>query len=132
MKENILHKLTHLSEKLGEEVEFNKQLIKALDLSNEGIAILDKDGKYLWLNQSHETMFGYKHKELIGKSWEILYEESRLQYFYEVVFPILEEKGNWNGETIGISKNDRIRVEQMVYLTSLICGGFICTCIKIN
>jgi len=130
MPDSYIKEITHLSDKLGQSLKFNTQLIKALDLSNEGIAILNADGKYIWLNQAHEKMFGYEHKELVGQSWEVLYPQSYREYIKNKVFPILEKNKKWKGETTGILKDGKTPVKQMVYLTALDCGGLVCTCIK--
>jgi PAS domain S-box-containing protein len=127
---NKLDEIASLSFELGETLEFNHKLIEALDCSSEGIAILDKDGKYTWLNKAHAEMFGYNQKELIGESWEVLYNEEDRVYFYDVAFSSIAKNGKWNGEAVGIQKDGTTKVKEIIYLTSLKDGGLICTCIK--
>jgi PAS domain S-box-containing protein len=112
-------------------MEFVDKLTTALNTSNEGIAILDKDGIYIYLNKAHEEMFGYDPGEMIGMTWEILYTPEQVEYFKKNVFPIVGATGKWHGEDVGICK-DGSTVKESVYLTALPDGGLICTCIKLE
>jgi PAS domain S-box-containing protein len=131
MPKNYLKHIEILSNEVGELLKFKDLLIDALNSSSEGIALLDKEGKYIWLNKSHTEMFGYSHQELVGKSWKILYKKKDLAFFYENAFPQLEKEGHWNGKAQGIHKDNTTIINENVYLTSLKDGGLICTCIKI-
>ena len=132
MPKGYLKHIENLSQEFGELLEFKNSLIDALNSSSEGIAILDKEGKYIWLNKAHAEMFGYEHHELVGQSWEVLYKKEALAFFYENAFPALEKFGKWNGRAEGIKKDGKTIVDEHVYLTSLKDGGLICTCIKIK
>lgn len=124
-----INKIKELGEKLTNQMEFVDKLIEALDTTKEGIAILDKDGNYVFLNTAHQEMFKYKEGEMVGKSWTILYTEKQIEYFVQNVFPVVAEKGNWNGKDVAICKDGSL-VKEIVYLTSLPDGGLVCTCIK--
>lgn len=130
--DTYLNKIEDLSNDIGDLLEFNYQLINALNTSTEGIAILDAEGNYIWLNKAHEEMFGYDHKELIGQSWTVLYKEEDLEYFTKNVFPIIEKDGKWNGKATAIKKDKTTKVDEMLFLTALDNGGLICTCIDIT
>ena len=130
--DSYLNKIEDLSNGIGDLLEFNSQLIDALNTSTEGIAILDADGNYIWLNKAHEKMFGYEHKELIGQSWTVLYNEEDLDYFAENVFPVIARDGKWKGKATAIQKDKTTKVEEMLFLTALENGGLICTCIDIT
>jgi len=132
MPESYLEHIKKLSTEVGELLKFKDKLIDALNSSSEGIALLDEEGKYIWLNKAHSEMFGYCHTELIGKSWEILYRKEDLQFFYDNAFPELEKNGKWHGESVGIKKDGKTLVKESVYLTSLKDGGLICTCISLE
>lgn len=114
--------------KLESLTDFNHSLVEAINTSHEGIAILDKDGIYTYMNDSHAKMFGYTADEMIGKSWTILYSESDIEWFNETVFTVIDKEGRWSGEATAISKDTNKLVNQAVYLTSLTNGGLICTC----
>ena len=100
----------------------------AIEHAFDGIALLDKSGNYMYMNKSHANLFGYDNAgELNGKSWQSIYTPEAAERLQKDVFPILEKKGNWSGETIGISK-DKKPVIQYVSLTQLADGGMVCVC----
>ena len=121
-------RIAKLGKQLESEMDFNKKLINAINTSREGIALLDQDGNYTWMNESHEKMFGYSKDELIGKSWTILYSKSDVDHFIETVFPEIEKHGFWRGEAIAIAKDGKTKIHEDLSLTSLDDGGLICTC----
>jgi PAS domain S-box-containing protein len=124
-----LDKIEELTNELSGSMEFIDKLLFALNSSNEGIAILDKDGVYLYLNKAHEEMFGYKEGEMFGKTWQILYNEEQIKHFVENVFPVISKEGKWNGKEVATAKDGSL-VKEIVYLTALPDGGLVCTCIK--
>ena len=124
-----IDKIEQLTKELSGSMAFIDKLLFALNSSNEGIAILDKEGKYIYLNRSHERMFKYGEGEMIGQSWTILYNEKQVKYFVENVFPEIAKKGKWKGEDVAIAKDGSL-VKEIVYLTALPDGGLVCTCIK--
>lgn len=99
---------------------------EAIINSPDGIAILDPSGKYVFMNRAHETYFDYEEGELIGKSWDILYQDEELQRIRESIFPILMKERIWRGETVGKKKyGDPIYQEitlRMLDDNSLICA----------
>jgi PAS domain S-box-containing protein len=116
-----------LSDKISAIFNQNELLRIAINTSHEGIAILNDIGEYVYMNDAHATMFGYKPGELIGKTWEILYKPEDIIYFQSEVFPVIEHKGMWSGKYIAQSKQGT-PVHEEVYLTSLPNGGLVCTC----
>lgn len=116
-----------LSEKISNIFKQNELLKMAINTSHEGIAILNKKGEYIYLNEAHAEMFGYSVDELIGKTWQILYKEKDVEYFVNEVFPIIEQNSKWSGRYVGYAKNGT-PVNEEVYLTSLPNGGLVCTC----
>ena len=126
-----IKKIEELTLHMTKCVAFTELLVAALDVSKEGLAILDEDGKYIFLNKAHEEMFGYDEGELEGQSWRVLYTEGQVKWFQENAFVDLKENGWWSGEKTAIHK-DGSKVNQKVYLTALPNGGLVCTCIKMN
>jgi len=123
-----INKIKELGEKLTNQIEFVDKLIAAIDTSKEGLAILDKDGNYVFLNTAHQEMFKYSDGEMLGKSWTILYTEKQIEYFVKNVFPVVSEIGSWKGKDVAICKDGTL-VKEMIYLTALPDGGLVCTCI---
>lgn len=108
------------------ETELHQKFKLALHSTSEGIALLDKNGLYYYLNPAHVSMFGYeKEEELIGKPWQFIYDESEYERINKDIFPLLIKNGFWKGETIGKSK-DGEPVYQEISLTFMNDGGIIC------
>ena len=92
----------------------------------DGMAILNGNGIYIYLNQAHAAIYGYDSPaELIGKSWRNLYSETELERFDDVIMPLFTETGRWRGEATGLRKNGST-FPQELSLTALEGGGIIC------
>jgi PAS domain S-box-containing protein len=103
----------------------------AIETARDGIAVLDKDGKYFYLNESHVKLFGYeKASELIGKSWQSIYDAEEVERIEKEVFPMLVQ-GHWQVETVGRSRTGE-PVYQEITLTTMPDGGMICICRDIS
>ena len=103
-----------------------KQAMAAMESSIDGIAIVDAEGRYVFLNQAHARIYGYDSaEELIGKSWRTLYDEKELANFEKHRMPTLIETGSWRGESVGL-RRDGSRFIQEVSLTKFEEGGLIC------
>jgi len=116
-----------LSDKISLLFKQNELLRLAINTSHEGIAILNENGEYIYINEAHAEMFGYTVEELIGKTWEVLYKPNDIEYFKTIVFPIIFANGKWNGKYVGYAKNGD-EVNEEVYLTLLPNNYLVCTC----
>jgi PAS domain S-box-containing protein len=121
-------KIAKLGKKLQKEIDFNNKLIAAINTSIEGIALLDENGIYIYMNRAHEKMFGYSKGEMIGKSWTILYSKEDIDKFVKNIFPEIEKHGYWKGEAVAISKDGKTKVDEYLTLTATNDGWLICTC----
>ncbi|MCR9224647.1 MAG: response regulator [Hyphomonas sp.] len=97
-----------------------------LEHASSSIAVTCSDGMFVFMNSSHEQMFEYEAGELIGESWQILYDEETVEHIKKTVFPIVAEKGAWRGELAGRSKSGR-PVFQEVFLDAISTGGLLCS-----
>lgn len=98
----------------------------SLDSAMDGVALLDAEGRYYYLNPQHVKLFGYeKEEELIGKTWQVLYKEDEVKRIEGELFPLLMKQGNWHGETLGVKK-DGSPILQEISLTAMPGGGLIC------
>lgn len=112
--------------------ELLKRQLTAIETSIDGVAILDAAGRYTYLNQAHVQLFGYQNAEdLIGKSWQELYETSEVHRFEQEILPTLIEQGHWRGEAVGKHQNGKPIFQEMA-LTRLEDGGLTCICRNIN
>ncbi|KXB03097.1 hypothetical protein AKJ45_02590 [candidate division MSBL1 archaeon SCGC-AAA261F19] len=107
------------------EEELNKRS-EAMEASMDGMAVLDENEEYVYVNDAHARIYGYDGpEELLGKSWKVLYGEEELERFENEIMPQFREEGGWRGEAVG-KKKDGARFPQEVSLTALEDGGIIC------
>ncbi|TGD61316.1 PAS domain S-box protein [Tabrizicola sp. WMC-M-20] len=98
----------------------------AMEASQDGIAITDAKGRYLYMNRAHLTMFGYSDEaEVIGKPWSILYGPDEAAWMQKHAMPRLAAEGRWAGEIMG-QTCDGQPVDQDVSLTMKEDGGILC------
>ncbi|MEM7058755.1 MAG: PAS domain S-box protein [Pseudomonadota bacterium] len=98
----------------------------AIDSAQDGVAITDGDGRFVYLNPSHVTMFGYDSAlDLIGRSWTKLYRPEQAAFLQEEAMPVLLSEGRWRGDIPGI-RRDGTEIMQDVSLTRLDGVGLIC------
>lgn len=106
--------------------ETMRRQLAAIEGAIDGIAILDQDWKYIYLNAARLKLFGYEDPtELVGKSWEALYDDAEIRRIEQEIFPILRRNGYWEGRTIG-KRRDRSQFCEELSLTLLQDGGLIC------
>ena len=122
-----IEEIKSLSDKISLLFKQNELLRLAINTSHEGIAILNENGEYIYINEAHAEMFGYTVDELIGKTWEVLYKPNDIEFFKTIVFPVIFANGKWNGKYIGYKKNGS-EVNEEVYLTLLPNNYLVCTC----
>src|SRR6185437_7983436 len=103
-----------------------EQQIAALGASIDGLAVLDSEERYVYLNEAHAKIYGFESpNDLIGKSWKILYDGAELERFEKRIMPSLVRDGYWRGESIG-KRQDGSRFPQEVSLNIVRGGGLIC------
>ncbi len=97
----------------------------AMDGSVDGIAILNSEGEYVYLNPAYAHIYGFGvPDELIGRQWQSLYPEIELQKFNQEIMPYFEMEGFWRGETVGV-KQDGTQFPQSLSLSALADGGLV-------
>jgi GAF domain-containing protein len=64
-------------------------IIRAIGYGLEGLAFLDQEGRYTYLNPAHAAIYGYKPEELINRSWKTLYAPEWVAKIEQQYFPIL-------------------------------------------
>ncbi|MDO9325481.1 MAG: PAS domain S-box protein, partial [Methanoregula sp.] len=103
-----------------------RQQTDAMEAAIDGLAILNADQNYTYLNPAHAEIYGYDNaRELIGRSWRILYDPDELQRFEQEILPELGQKGHYQGRAVG-RKKDGSLFPQEISLTALDNGGLIC------
>ena len=103
-------------------------LAQALDHSEEGFALTDPEGNYVYINDAHLRMYGYERlQELLGRSWRTLYTAEWVRHFEESVLPIMPRDLVWRGQVIG-KRRDGSSFLAGVTLTLLPDGKITCNC----
>ncbi|MGV3720337.1 MAG: SpoIIE family protein phosphatase, partial [Actinomycetota bacterium] len=98
----------------------------AVEASMDGMAILNREGRYHYVNVAHAQLYGYDSPDqLLGKSWKALYAPDELRRFEEEIMPALARAGRWRGEAEG-RRRDGALFPQELSLTALQDGGLIC------
>lgn len=116
-----------ISDKKQAEAALKDQLA-VIEAATEGIAILDGNSEYVYLNKAHLTLFGYSEsKELIGKTWQELYYPEEISRLQRAIFPILLQQGHWQGEATA-KRQDGTTFAEELSLTLIEGKGLICVC----
>lgn len=102
------------------------QQLAAIEASDDGIAVTDAEGRFIFMNRSHATMFGYPDaSHLIGRPWSHLYDETVARELAENAMPVVATAGRWRGEAKG-RRADGSVIEQEVSLSRASEGGIVC------
>jgi len=79
-----------------------------LDLSRDGIYVIDKDQRLTWWNKGAELLYGYSTDEAIGHiAYELLQTDYPLsgRNAFEEIFQTLLHSGSWEGELTQLTKD---------------------------
>jgi PAS domain S-box-containing protein len=99
---------------------------EAMAASMDGMAILDDDGEYIYVNEAHAAVYGYDDPDAFrGEDWRTCYGDAELRRFEEEVMPTLFETGEWRGEATGL-RADGSTFPQELSLTTMADGGIVC------
>ncbi|PNX49604.1 MAG: hypothetical protein BV458_14325 [Thermoplasmata archaeon M9B2D] len=86
-----------------------KKHLKAMEISSDGMALLNKQDKVDYLNRALARMLGYKRREeLLGKSWITLYGRAGIKGMLQRIKALLVEQGRWSGEVSSKRRDDKI------------------------
>ncbi len=100
--------------------------LRAIETAQEGISILDKDGKYVYVNQAYADIYGYEPGEMLGADFALTYPEGELEAVQADVMPAVDETGFWRGETTGLRADGSTFVEEHTLATTeegeLVCS----------
>ncbi len=100
--------------------------VAAIEASDDGMAITDPEGNFVYMNHSHARMFGFADgKDPLGLPWSSLYSPEEVARLQQVAFPVLGAEGRWRGEATG-RRIDGEPVQQEVALSLRANGGIVC------
>ena len=99
---------------------------EAMEAAMDGMAILDAEGRYVYVNEAHAEIYGYDEADaFLGESWRTCYDEDEIDAIEEEALSALDRDGQWRGEAVG-SRRDGSRFPQELSLTTIESGGIIC------
>lgn len=93
-------------------------IIRAIEHGLEGLAFLDQEGRYTYMNQAHAAIYGYKPEELVGRSWKTLYAPIWIAQIEEQYFPMLLHAGRWAGQVQGLTKSGQEIYTELSFVRS--------------
>lgn len=105
---------------------FMEQKLIAIEAAMDGIAILDHQGRYSYMNEAHAKIHGYDRPEdLLGQSWMVVVPDELLEWYEKEALPAFVRDRRWKGETVS-KRRDGSRHPTEVSLTLLDDGGIVC------
>lgn len=121
----VVATVTDITERKARERELQARAL-AMETSIDGMAILDSNGEYIFVNQAHAHVYGYDDPDaFLGETWQLCYGEDELARFEADVMPTLFEEGAWRGEAVGTRK-DGSTFPQELSLTVTGNDGIVC------
>lgn len=113
------------AERVATEARLARQ-VAAIEASDDGIALTDAEGRFIFMNHAHAAMFGYPDAAtLIGQPWSVLYTPDEARRINDEAMPVLFAAGQWRGDTQGL-KADGTPIEQEIALSLSPEGGIVC------
>jgi PAS domain S-box-containing protein len=98
----------------------------AMDSAADGISILGKEGKYLYVNSAFARMMGFEGTfAVVGRSWREVYDEKDLALLEDHVRDSLKRTGKWS-EQVSLSRRDGSRIPVEMAITAMPEGGVVC------
>lgn len=98
----------------------------AIEASAEGIAIITKEGDFLYVNGAFAKIYGHSSAELHGVNWSSIADDSNIDQIKGEILKGLGEKGFWQGEWTAHGKND-VKTPVRFSLTMLEDNSLVCT-----
>ncbi|MFB6267636.1 MAG: PAS domain-containing sensor histidine kinase [Halodesulfurarchaeum sp.] len=121
----LAHTVRDVTERTARERELEARSA-AMEASIDGIGILDEDQTYVFVNQAHADIYGYRRPaDFEGESWRMCYEEAELERFEAKVLPQLFANGHWRGEATGL-RRDGSTFPQELSLSVTDSGRIVC------
>lgn len=112
--------------------ELARVQLEAIESSMDGMAIVNREGEYVYVNDAQVKVFGYLgHDDIVGNNWEVLYPPHEVKRLKEEILPIFRKNGYWIGEIEAIRRDGSI-YEQEMSLTEVEDGKFVSICRDIS
>jgi PAS domain S-box-containing protein len=101
----------------------------AIEISNDGIALLNGNGEYTYVNNALVKMLGLKSsKYMIGRNWREFFPKSEVSHLTDDIYPILLEKKFWTGEANAYKYNSNEKLIVDLTMNLMPDKGIVCIC----
>jgi len=98
--ELLVHSLRNAVERHRSDIHI-QQVYDAIDQVEEGVSLLDEDDRFVYVNESYASAFGYRPSELVGEHGRILYRDaSDVRVVEEEILSGLKTDLPWHGQTL--------------------------------
>ncbi|MFM7015898.1 MAG: PAS domain S-box protein [Bacteroidota bacterium] len=108
-------------------INFRQQT--AIEISNDGIALLNSHDEYTYVNKALVQMLGLNSEnDMIGRKWRDFFPDSEVNHLADEVYPILLEKKFWRGEAHGYKYNSNQQLIVELTINLMPDKGLVCIC----
>jgi PAS domain S-box-containing protein len=98
--ELLVHSLRNAIERHRSDIRI-QQVYDAIDHVEEGVSLVGGDDRFVYVNESYASAFGYEPPELVGEHWRILYRDaSDVRVVEEEILSGLDIDAPWHGQTL--------------------------------
>jgi len=110
----------------SDSAEIARRNALAMDSAINGMAILDAQGKYIYVNSAYARMIRNTNREaMLGKSWREVSDDRDVAPIVSEVREALKQHGKWFGP-LTVHRSDGTVVPTEMAVTTLPDGGTIC------
>jgi PAS domain S-box-containing protein len=85
----------------------------ALESAANGIVIVGRDGRVLWVNPAFTRLTGYAGEEVLGQTLRVLNSGRQESIFYEELWQTILAGGVWRGELVNRRKDGSLYTDEM-------------------
>ena len=75
--------------------------LTALETVRDGVAIVDVDGSFDFVNQVFALQFGFDRNALVGRPWQLVYTDATVDRLESQALPMVENEWQWTGSCVG-------------------------------
>lgn len=95
---------------------------KAIEITNEGIALVTPDFEFNYVNEAFAHLFGYDQNELRSKGWDCVIPEEVTAYVEPKFKPAMDQ---WETETT-VTESDGTEISLHITISPITNDGFVC------
>jgi PAS domain S-box-containing protein len=98
--ELLVHSLRNAVDRHRSDIRI-QQVYDAIDQIEEGVSLVGEDDRFVYVNESYASAFGYNPSELVGEHWRVLYRDaSDVRVVEKKILAGVEVDAPWHGQTL--------------------------------